>query len=232
MENLSTNVAPFSGLTLKAALILLFIFTTTSVKASYISNVVINEVAWMGTEASYSNEWIEICNNTDLAISLDGWSLKAADGTPDINLVGIIPGKGFYLLERTDDTTVPDITADQIYTGALSNKGEFLQLFDGGDNLIDEVNCSDGWFTGDNSIKQTMERVNSQLSGNDSENWQTSQSPGGTPRAQNSAKLAETGSPQVEDKKVAEVGLPQATTYPSGIVFNEVLPSPEGQYAE
>ena len=228
METLSTNVAPFLDLTLKAALILLFIFITTSVKSSYISSVIINEVAWMGTEASYSNEWIEIYNNTNSAVNIDGWTLKSSDGTPDINLTGTIPAKDFYLLERTDDTTVPNISANNIYTGSLSNKGEYLTLFDGENNLIDEVNCNNGWFMGDNSTKQTMERKNPQLPGNDSKNWQTSQDPGGTPKSQNSAKSTEVQSPQSKGDKIAEVGPPHPITYPTGILFNEILPSPEG----
>ena len=232
MENLSTNVVPFLSLILKAGLILLFIFITTFVKASYTSGVVINEIAWMGTETSYNDEWVELYNYTNLPITLDGWSLKAVDGNPEINLTGTVPSKGFYLLERTDDNTLSYITANQIYTGALSNKGEYLTLFDGENNLIDEVNCSDSWFTGNNSTKQTMERVNPQLSGNDSENWQLSQEPRGTPKTQNSTKLTKIQSPQVEDEKITEVGPPQVITYPSGIAFNEILPSPEGPDAE
>ena len=230
MENLSTSVAPFLGLILKAALILLFIFITTSVKSSYISSVVINEIAWMGAGISYSDEWIELYNYTNLAITLDGWSLKAADGNPEITLTGTIPAKGFYLLERTDDTTLPNILANQIYTGALNNKGEHLTLFDSENNLIDEVNCGDGWFAGDNSTKQTMERVNSQLSRNDSENWQTSQNPSGTPKAQNGFRLAEDGPPQVEKEGIKKEL--ESITYPSGIIFNEILPSPEGPDAK
>ena len=53
-------------------------------------------------------------------------------------------------------------------------------------NLIDQVDSSAGWFSGDNSTKQTMERKNSKISGNDANNWQTSQNPGGTPKAINS----------------------------------------------
>jgi len=228
MESLSTSVASFLGLTLKAALMLLFIFITTFIKASYISNIVINEVAWMGTEASYNDEWVELYNNTDLPISLDGWSLKAADGNLEINLTGTIPGRGFYLLERTDDSTIPNILADQIYTGALSNKGKFLQLVDGENNLINEINCSQGWFSGDNSTKQTMERKNSINFGDNSENWQTSQNPGGTPKAQNSTTLEKTHPSQAESERLSETEFLQATTYPLGIVFNEILPSPEG----
>lgn len=70
-------------------------------------------------------------NNTNSAVSIDRWTLKSSDGAPETTLVGTIPAKGFYLLERTDDTTVPNILANHIYTGALSNKGEYLTLFDG-----------------------------------------------------------------------------------------------------
>ncbi len=194
-------------------------------------NIVVNEIAWMGTESSYSDEWIELYNNTDSAVNLDGWALKAVDDTPKIDLAGIIPGKGFYLLERTDDTTIPNITADHIYTGALSNKGEYLQVFDSQNNLVDEVNCGDGWFAGNNSTKQTMERINPLLAANPS-NWQTSQNPDGTSKAQNSSGLPEAGSPQIEDEKVTETGTLTTTTYPSGIIFSEILPSPEGPDAE
>ena len=44
-------------------------------------------------------------NNTGLPIDLNGWTLQATDGTPDIALQGIIPAHGFYLLERQDDPT-------------------------------------------------------------------------------------------------------------------------------
>ena len=35
----------------------------------------------------------------------------------------IAPG-AYFLLERTDDRSVADIAADQVYSGALSNAGE------------------------------------------------------------------------------------------------------------
>ncbi|XOA42683.1 MAG: lamin tail domain-containing protein [Candidatus Nealsonbacteria bacterium] len=211
MENLSTPPTTFLSSILKAGIILLLIFITLPVKAASPLDVIINEIAWMGTETSYNDEWIELYNNTDLSINLDGWSLKAADGTPEINLTGTIAGKGFYLLERTDDTTLPDIVADQTYTGALNNKGEYLKLLDKQNNLIDEVSCTNGWFAGDNSTKQTMERKNPQLTGNNSKNWQISQNSGGTPKTKNSLKSIETGfleivkeTEQPKDKKEEE----------------------------
>jgi len=175
------------------ALVLFLIFLAFLAQAVNSLDIVINEIAWMGTEISYNDEWIELYNNSGSPINLEGWILKTADGTPKINLTGTVVAKSFYLLERTDDNTVLDIPADQIYTGALGNTGEKLELYDDSGNLIDSVDCSGGWFAGDNKTKQTMERKNPQLSGSDSSNWQTSQNPGGTPRAENSpgAKLKE-----------------------------------------
>lgn len=148
--------------------------------------VIINEIAWMGTEVSFNNEWLELFNNTNQDIDLTGWILRAVDGIPEINLKGVILAKNFYLLERTDDNTVPEVTSDQIYTGALGNSGEDFKFFDNLGKLIDSVTCEDGWFSGDNETKQTMERKNPLLLGNNSENWATSQDPGGTPKNQNS----------------------------------------------
>ena len=149
------------------------------VSAASPSSIIINEIAWMGTKTSSNDEWIELRNTTNYSINIEGWTLKATDGSPDINLSGIIPKNSFFLLERTDDSTVPNILADQIYTGALKNTGETLELYDSTDNLIDSVERSSSWLAGNNSTKQTMERL-------DIKNWQTSQNAGGTPKVKNS----------------------------------------------
>ena len=126
-------------------------------------SVVINEIAWMGTTISANNEWIELRNLTSNEIVLDGWTLQAVDGSPQINLSGQITSNGYYLLERTDDNAVPSVSADMIYIGALGNNGENLVLKDNNGNVIDQVDASAGlpaqagWPAGDNTTKQTME---------------------------------------------------------------------------
>ncbi|NDI35720.1 phospholipase D-like domain-containing protein [Chengkuizengella sediminis] len=132
--------------------------------------VVINEIAWMGTNVSSNDEWIELYNNTNSPISLNGWTLDATDGTPSIQLSGTISANDYFLLERTDDTSVPDVNADLIYTGALNNTNEILQLRDSNNNVIDIV---DTWYAGDNETKATMERIDSN-SGSTASNWNTS----------------------------------------------------------
>ena len=110
--------------------------------------------------------------------------MHAKDGSPDIKLSGTINGKDFYILERTDDSTLPKIKADFIYTGALSNQGENLELLDSQGNIIDQVIHTEGWPAGDNQTKQTMERI--PATDEQNSEWQTSQNPAGTPRAENS----------------------------------------------
>jgi hypothetical protein len=207
-------------------------------------DVVINEVAWMGTKISANDEWLELYNNTDSEIDLASWQLTPQDGTPKIILSGKIPARGFYLLERTNDETLPGILASQIYTGAMSNSGENFTLSDAQGQIIDSLDCSLGWFFGDNTTKQTMERKNSLTSGSQASNWLLSQNPGGTPKEKNSAAESTITEPILKSEtttveKIIEKNPIEATnsqilekTYPDGIIFSEILPSPEGKDEE
>jgi len=153
---------------------ILFLSVGLSLGASP-GDVVINEIAWMGTTYSYSDEWIELYNNSSSPIDLTTWTLKAVDTSPNISLVGTIPAKGYFLLERTDDETIRDLEADQIYTGVLENTGEDLELRDASDNLIDSVPCetNGGWFAGENIGAYTMERIDPGSTGTTKNNWHT-----------------------------------------------------------
>lgn len=168
--------------------------------------VVINEIAWMGSATSSADEWIEIYNKSTSVVDLTGWQMKAKDGTPSIDLAGQIEAGGYFLLERTDDNSAPGVAADQIYSGDLSNSGEELQLFDSSQAVIDEILASSGWLAGDNTTKLTMERK-TDLS------WGNSLMAGGTPKAVNSSP----GDQQDEE---------EPTTYSTDLVINELMPNP------
>jgi hypothetical protein len=140
---------------------------------AHAQSVVINEIGWMGTSIS-EDEWIELYNDSGNAVDLTGWTLTATDGAPNITLSGTISAHGFYLLERTDDTTIADVPAQLIYSGSLGNSGEYLQLWDAQHTLIDEVDCHvTGWFAGSNTTKSSMERKNPGAGGNLAESWAT-----------------------------------------------------------
>jgi len=156
-------------------LIILLFLLIGQVKAAE-TDLVINEIAWMGTENSYANEWIELKNNTDKTINLRGWKLKTADEDLVINLKGEVAPNSFFVLERTDDETLPEVKADQIYKGGLNNKGQYLKLLKN-DKVVQEVNDKAGWRAGNSEDYKTMEK---------GKEWHTSQVEGGTPKKKNS----------------------------------------------
>lgn len=182
-------------------------------------SILINEIAWSGTMASASDEWIELRNDTDHAIDLTGWTLTDGDDV-NVALSGVIPPNNFFLLERTDDSCISDVSADQIYSGSLRNSGEHLHLLDPGGALIDSANHLNGsWPAGDSSRHASMERRGGQdLPGN----WGTftgyfgighdasGNAIQGTPRGTNSLHFP----------------TPQPTWIPGKVVINEVLIRP------
>jgi len=135
------------------------------------NEVSINEIAWMGTQADSADEWIELYNNTKEGVNLSGWKLEVK-GDFGINLSGTIPSQSFYLLENNENA-ISDIEADLIYSGNLADSGETLELYDEFGNLVEEMDCGSGWFSGDESSRTSMERINSIEDGSERENWAT-----------------------------------------------------------
>ncbi|MBN1317298.1 MAG: lamin tail domain-containing protein [Anaerolineales bacterium] len=136
--------------------------------------IVINEVAWGGTaaESGQYDEWIELYNPTTQTVFLDGWHLTAVDGIPAITLKGLIKAKSFYLLERQDDGTVSDRPADLIYTGALENNGETMELRNSEGVLVDSSNLDGGGWPGGSGSPDyfSMERIDP-YKPDQSDNW-------------------------------------------------------------
>ena len=133
--------------------------TNTEIPRTYPPfSILINEIAWAGTVASSSDEWIELLNTTDENIDLSGWLLT--DGNDiQLHLQGTLTANSFFLLERTDDSTIADISADQIYSGNLRNDGEILRLFGPSGSIVDSANIGGGaWPAGDSSSRSSMER--------------------------------------------------------------------------
>jgi len=196
------------------------VFTLASAVAS--GQVIINEVAWAGTQASSSDEWIELYNVTDQPFDLTGWTLRidgsvihlgeVTDATLEVRRSIIEPG-GFLLLERTDDAVVSDVEADLIYKGLLSNGGEDLFLSNANGEIVDQVLFAEtGWPAGlaaDDSLPYaTMERLYPAVGGTE---WGTNAPMSarngldadgnplfGTPKATNGAVLFMASAPRVD----------------------------------
>lgn len=214
----------FSGLMADAA----FAFTP----ADPLEVVMINEVAWMGTVASTSDEWIELYNPGETTINLNGWVLRATDGAPSITLTGSIGPGAYYLLERTNDDTVAGIASDQIYGNdgtsfSLSNTGESLELVNLDSDVIDSANSDGGgWPAGSSTGPRcSMERI--ALTDTDVSWASSSGAIGqdangnalcGTPKSANSTQLP-TFTP-------APTQTPSLTFTPSSTLENTFTPSP------
>ncbi|CAG1003558.1 hypothetical protein ANAEL_03163 [Anaerolineales bacterium] len=186
-------------------------------------SVVINEVAWGGTAASPEDEWIELYNPSSVDITLTGWKIKKNGCTSpsSYDYIALASGTriakgGFFLLERGstpgDNTTVSDVSADQIYLDtipALLDSGEILYLCSNQSYFLDSANKDGGaWPAGSadsRSNRGSMERLNILI---DSDNtWATNVGTPrngldangdpiyGTPKRGNSAGLVPTATP-------------------------------------
>lgn len=138
-------------------------------------DIVINEVAWMGTQADDQDEWLELFNNTGYVVNLGGFKItsqKPGEGEVALGtLLGSISPGGYYLIER-HDSAVTDIAADLVapYGGnGLLNTGEALRLKDRTGSLIDTSNIGGNpnpWPAGENvtqpppAVRISMERIN------------------------------------------------------------------------
>ncbi len=156
--------------------------------------IIINEVAWMGGSSDFgltsTDEWIELKNISGSEIDISNWQLIDKGEQIKINLTSISGNKTvkpnrLILLERTNDSSVPNIPADLLYSNTLNNSDEGVRLFDSQCNLVDEVLANPDWPAGDNTQKRTMER-SLDLSWHDY-NGTAQDSVFGTPKKENSA---------------------------------------------
>ena len=138
------------------------------------SDLVISEIAWAGTASNSYDEWIELRNPGEDAVDLAGWQLafgdtliplgEAGEDTLDVRTTVLEPG-AFLILERTDDSTISDITADVLYKGLLPNTGILMELRNPEGVVVDSVAPGEetGWPAGSSGDGDpaycTMERT-------------------------------------------------------------------------
>jgi len=151
--------------------------------------VVINEIAWMGTKANSSDEWIEFYNPGDSEVDIADWSIYGADTGECLNFsdaddikTTIISPSGYLIyaghetgVQESNGASIVDIWDATI--GMNNNSPGQLILYDALDcqgNVVDIANQSTGnWFAGKASPDYiSMERISPQESGSNSENWQ------------------------------------------------------------
>lgn len=130
------NFSTMYKLSLSVVLFFLFPFFTHA-------QVLFSEIAWMGTDTSANDEWIELYNLGNSPTDVSGWTINL-NGEPFITLSGSIGPHGIVVLERSDDVVV-SCPAFQIYTGALVNTGATLTIKDQLGNVSDEAVGGTDW---------------------------------------------------------------------------------------
>lgn len=145
-------------------------------------SVVINEVAWMGSESGHSHEWIELWNSSGAPVDLSGWQIINENGRIHATFPQkSIFNKEYILLARSGAVDSLNLNADLIFSGAIRNENEGLKLFNNKCELVDSVSAFPRWPAGDNSSKRTMELVSGK--------WVDSLYPGGTPGKPNTGRF-------------------------------------------
>ncbi len=133
--------------------------------------VVIHEIAWMGTTASADQQWLELYNPGDDAVSLEGWKIRCRDDAFVKELSGAIAPGDSYLLIQEKHPDLPGVPVQDTFTGTWSTEGQRMLLMDDRNQLVDMV---DRWYAGDEQTRATMQRVYPYRAGYVSGSWDTS----------------------------------------------------------
>lgn len=124
--------------------------------------IIFSEVAWAGTTASSSDEWVEFYNPGPAVVDLSGWKLLIVGNGPSTTITllsGTLRAGKYYLLEHDEDTT--NIPSNQTASNlSLLDSGNILLLYDSAGRQVDTANFDNGaWPAGSSSPKCSMERV-------------------------------------------------------------------------
>ena len=132
-------------------------------------DVVINEIAWMGTQVEgvesknwWRYEWVELYNNTNQIIDLSNWEIENAGSSGKTLKIsqGEIPPQGYFLICKKELDFCNFISWSLSLNNDYKENGK-LVLKDGEEKIIDQTPEPENknWPAGDNETKQTMERI-------------------------------------------------------------------------
>jgi len=126
---------------------LLFFICPQKVEADILptQEVIINELMWMGSSKSPSDEWIELYNMTNQKIDLVGWKISYLDSNgaekflPSIGDKVIKPNDYFLISHYgMGADSILNIKPDLVLSGlTLSNSKLQIKLYDDSGNLVD-----------------------------------------------------------------------------------------------
>lgn len=139
-------------------------------------DVVINELMWMGSQGNEDDEWLELRNLTDQAISLTNWTVAGVT-IPDGKTIS---SHGYFLISNLDKAgskinVDPDLVDSNL---VLSNLDAQYILEDDVGNEIDTADNGEaipaaGEYDSANNIYHSMERDDTPGNGSDANVWHT-----------------------------------------------------------
>ncbi len=154
---------------------LIKLFTVFPPGAAY-NDVVINEI--MYAPSTGEPEWVEIYNRTTLPVNLKKWKFSDAASTVTITNNDIfIPANGFIVLSRDSSILNFYNVGSEIIVfslPALNNTGDAVVIKDSIGTIIDSLSFLPSW--GGSTGGKSLERISTEISSIDPNNWGTSES--------------------------------------------------------
>ncbi len=207
-----------------------FIWPNFQVFANSYHDVVINELMWMGSATSSSDEWIELKNMTDQDIdfSVNNWTIYKNDVLMVTLNQGIIKANSYFLISKNDKENsiiniVPDLKVAS-FKNSLNNSDVQYKLYDSlinlEENLIDIADDGTGApLAGLNgAFKVSMERNSEPEDGSLASNWHNSQE---------QINLDSNSTDFATPKDQNSENMQTPTIFPDQIFINEILPNPK-----
>ena len=153
------------------------------------STVVFNEVMYNPVEDDGAGEWIELYNQLNTDMDVSEWRLDGAidftfpDGTT-------VPGRGFLVVAASPNSlggVEPETEVVGPFSGALSNSGEEIRLYNNDNRLMNALEYGDGgkWPVGPDGGGVTLAKADELTATEDVANWTFSPELGGTPGKSN-----------------------------------------------
>ncbi len=157
-----------------------------------LAGIVINEINYNSADDSDSKDWLELYNSSEVAASLNGWSLRDSNEDNQFYLDGVTVEADGYLVLCHDTLAFRSVYGDTaIIIGDMdfnfNNGGEHLSLYDPLGSLVDSLSYDDEppWPSQPDGSGATLELIHPDLDNGSSENWGASEGLG-TPGGRNS----------------------------------------------
>ena len=153
------------------------------------STVVFSELMYHPLNEDVRGEWIELRNLLSVDMDLSGWSLRDAVSF-DFPKGTVVPADGYLIVAANPagwDGPSSQVQVLGPWTGALSNGGETVQLYNNSQRRMDVVEYDDQlpWPVAADGTGFTLAKLDEYWTSQDAGNWRISAERGGTPGTRN-----------------------------------------------